>query len=549
MPSIFAASRKPGWMAILPQGGWLTLAHVVCEPNAKPEVRALDSFAVDKGEADALLRLRNARQLKSYACTTLLGNGEYNVTQLDAPQVPAEERREALRWALKETVNYPVDRACIELIDGQSDAASAGRPAGVMVVSAAEQAVLSRVAPFEAAKISLDALDIPELAQRNVAALLEDENRGLAFLRIDESGLMLTLTFRGELIAVRRGEMTSLQLNDGDEDQRRRVKERLVLEVQRSLDNFDRQYSHIPISKVVLATYPRVEDLLEELAQNTYIPILEMNLMPVLDFPAVPELRDPLCQAKNLLAIGAALRGCGSVAGGIGGASQQINLYETRLRPRHELATARNMAFATLAVFAVMTALSLWTRMEAKHKSEISAGLQAQLTAGQTQLTELSKAVAERKVSPALANELAIAKSMLAARNEVIAVLDSGKVGNTTGFSEIMLGFARQAQSDLWLTGISVTGGGEGIEIRGRLLDPARLPVYVQRLRGEPVFAGRRFAALEMLGVDPAELKADASAGGQAPTSEQAPEATLPRFVEFVLRSEKVAVSDAGVKQ
>ena len=172
MPSIFAASRKPGWMAILPQGGWLTLAHVVCEPNAKPEVRALDSFAVDKGEADALLRLRNARQLKSYACTTLLGNGEYNVTQLDAPQVPAEERREALRWALKETVNYPVDRACIELIDGQSDAASAGRPAGVMVLSAAEQAVLSRVAPFEAAKISLDALDIPELAQLNVAALL-----------------------------------------------------------------------------------------------------------------------------------------------------------------------------------------------------------------------------------------------------------------------------------------------------------------------------------------------------------------------------------------
>ena len=75
-----AARRKPGWMAILPQGDWVTLAHVVCEPNSKPEIRALDSFAVDTGLADALQRLRTTRQLKSYACTSLLGNGEYSIT-------------------------------------------------------------------------------------------------------------------------------------------------------------------------------------------------------------------------------------------------------------------------------------------------------------------------------------------------------------------------------------------------------------------------------------------------------------------------------------
>ena len=127
-------------------------------------------------------------------------------------------------------------------------------------------------------------------------------------MRIDESGLMLTLTFRGELIAVRRGEMTSLQLNDGDEDQRRRVKERLVLEVQRSLDNFDRQYSHIPISKVVLACYPDVENLAAELGENTYVPVKAMDLSGVMNFPSVPELKNPQFQAKHLLAIGAALR-------------------------------------------------------------------------------------------------------------------------------------------------------------------------------------------------------------------------------------------------
>ena len=549
-----AARRKPGWMAILPQGDWVTLAHVVCEPNSKPEIRALDSFAVDAGLADALQRLRTTRQLKSYACTSLLGNGEYNVTQLDAPQVPVEERKDALRWALKETVNYPLESACVEVLDSGSEGGPAGRPAGVLVVSAAEQSVLSRVAPFVAAKISLDALDVPELAQRNVAALLEDENRGLAFLRIDESGLLLTLTFRGELVAVRRGETTSLQLNDPDEDARARIKERLVLELQRSLDNFDRQYSHVPISKVVLATYPHVENLAAELGENIYIPVREMDLMPVLDFPAVPELRDPLCQAKNLLAIGAALRGRPGQSAAKGAASQQINLYEARLRPRHELPVARNLAMATLLVLALLTGGALWVRSGAQSKAEALALLQKQLASEQAQLAELSKSIAGRRVSSVLAAELETARAALALRNEVVAVLDSGSLGNTSGFSAIMQGFARRSQPDLWLTGFSVSSGGEEIEIRGRLLDPARLPAYMQGLRSEPVFAGRRFAALEMKGVDPLEPKAESAASSPAPAADSSvEEAKLPRFVEFVLRSEKVAGADAaensGVKQ
>jgi MSHA biogenesis protein MshI len=315
MFSFLSARRKPGWLAVLPQSGEITLVHVV-RASARPEVRLLDSFAVDKDLPDALQRLRGARQLKSFACTTLMGEGEYTVSQLDAPAVPREERREALRWSLKELVSYPVDSACVDVLDIPSEGLPPGRSAGVLVVSAAEQAVRARVAPFEAAKVGLEAVDIPELAQRNVAALLEDANRGLAFLRIDESGMMLTLTFHGELIAVRRGEINTRQLNSDDVDQRARVQERLVLELQRSLDNFDRQYSHIPVSRVVLACHPQVEGLAAELGRNIYVPVQEMDLAPVLDFPAIPELKNPQCQAKNLMAIGAALR-TGSSAGAV----------------------------------------------------------------------------------------------------------------------------------------------------------------------------------------------------------------------------------------
>lgn len=304
----FSARGKPGWLAIVSQGTTLTLAHVVRLAGSPPQLRMLESFPAEDGVAAAVQRLRAARALKSYRCTTLLDDGEYGVTPLDAPPVPREERREALRWTLKDMVGYPVDSACIEVLDLPAGGLLPGRAAGVLVVSASEAAVRARVAPFEAARIRLDAVDIPELAQRNVAALLEDDNRGLAMLRIDERGTLLTLTFHGELVAVRRGEATAQQLGEGSLEARERVRERLVLELQRSLDSFDRQYSHIPVSKVVLACCPHVDGLTAALAESSYVPVQALDLASVLDVSALSGPCDAQRLAGTLLAIGAALR-------------------------------------------------------------------------------------------------------------------------------------------------------------------------------------------------------------------------------------------------
>lgn len=220
--------------------------------------------------------------------------------------------------------------------------------------------------------------------------------------------------------------------------------------------------------------------------------------------------------------------------------TQQINLYETRLRPCKELATARNLGIAAAVLLVVMSALTVYVRQDAERKSSELAALQNQLRVEQDRMTALSKSVAERRVAPALVEELAKANAMLSTRKEVMGVLDSGKLGNPVGFSEFMFGFARQAQTNLWLTGFSISMGGDEIEIRGRLLDPAKLPGYVQRLSAEPVFQGRRFATLEMRSVEP-ELPKPEPAGvvkTAVPAVSQPAAPALPRFVEFVLRSE-----------
>lgn len=224
--------------------------------------------------------------------------------------------------------------------------------------------------------------------------------------------------------------------------------------------------------------------------------------------------------------------------------SQQINLYEARLRPRCDVASARNLALAAVLLLVLMTALASWLANEARRKSEALEASQKQVLAAQEKLTALSKKVAERTVSPALAAEIAAAKATLAASHEVMVVLNSGDLGNRTGFSALMSGFSRQAQPDLWLTGFAVSRGGDEIEIRGRLLDPAKLPVYVQRLSSEPVFQGRRFAALDMRDVEPEEPKTASPAAALAEkavapidSAGKASVAQLSRYVEFVLRS------------
>ena len=216
--------------------------------------------------------------------------------------------------------------------------------------------------------------------------------------------------------------------------------------------------------------------------------------------------------------------------------SQEINLYAPHLRPSRDPLTARNVGVAALVLLVGVGALAGWVGVDSAKKVAAEAETRKLLAAEQEKTNALVRAVSQRKVSPALSAEIAAAKAMLASRQEIMEVLDSGKVGNRQGFSSYMTGFARQAQNDWWLTGFLVSVGGEEIEIRGRLLDPARLPVYVQRLSSEPVFQGRRFAALEMNNVDPAEKKEGAPGTPAKPAADGLqPKAA---FVDFVMRSE-----------
>lgn len=289
------------------------LAYVRRGASGRPEVGVLESYRREGSDEESLVRLRKSLNLGRYRCVTLLPQGKYQVLQVEAPNVPQQELRQAVRWKIKDMLDCPADSATIDLLELPLDAAS-GRTRQLFVVAAGNGVIGEQMRTFDNAKVPLEVIDIPELAQRNVAALFEDENRGLAMLAFDDSGGLLTFTNKGELYLARRIEITAQQLIQADAERRTQLIERFGLELQRSLDHFDRQFNFIPLSRLLMAPVPEVPELPAYLAANLYVPVEVLDLAKVMDFPAVPELRNAGRQAQCLHLLGVALRDGGAAA-------------------------------------------------------------------------------------------------------------------------------------------------------------------------------------------------------------------------------------------
>jgi MSHA biogenesis protein MshI len=304
----FQGKKRSGWLAVGLHGDRIDLVHARRAANGRPEIVLCDSYRTEGSEADALARLRKELQLDQYRCTTLLKFADYQMHSLDAPNVPAAELKNAVRWRVKDVIDYPLEQATVDVLDVPIDKSGASRNHSVYAVTARNEQIERAVKPFNEAKVPLEVIDIPALAQRNIAALFEQEGRGLATLAFyDECG-KLVFTSGGEVFMTRRIEISLAQMMEADAERRNQYFERIALELQRSLDHFDRQFHYVPVSKLMLAPLPQDIGLQQYLAPNISVPVETIDLGAVMDFPGVPELKHAARQSQCLATIGAALR-------------------------------------------------------------------------------------------------------------------------------------------------------------------------------------------------------------------------------------------------
>ena len=305
---LYSKKKSPGLFALRSSEKGTCVAHVI-KTGAKPNV----AFSAIRQES-----LKDDNEVKSMTtnlsmanlhCALLLAQNEYQLFQIEKPNVPANELKQAISWKLKDMIDYPIEQATIDLIDIPADPNNTNRQSYVYAVTAKNEVIgsyMNRLIDY--AGSGLEIIDIPELAQRNVAAYLEQDGRGLAMLSINSNGGLLTFTSGGELYHARQIEIDTKQMHSDDSEKKSSIFERLSLEIQRSLDNFERQFPYVNISRIVLAPFMDREDFYDYLKAYLYIPIDRFDLSDVFTFDEQANVGDLAMQASLLPVLGAALR-------------------------------------------------------------------------------------------------------------------------------------------------------------------------------------------------------------------------------------------------
>jgi len=223
------------------------LSLAVAKPDAKGHLQVVSCMSKKCDKSKFLTHLKEwvvEHNLNGQDCHVVLSSSQYKTYPVERPQVEDSEIADAVRWKVKDLLDYPIEDAVIDVYDFPTDALR-GRPEQVSVVSSRTSTIQSLVNIVEEAGLNLITIDIIDLAIRNVAnRLVEDKNQTAALLYLRAGDGMIVLIKNETLYFSRHFDFSLEALNDVE--QQDNVIQHLALEVQRSFDYFDSQMAQVP---------------------------------------------------------------------------------------------------------------------------------------------------------------------------------------------------------------------------------------------------------------------------------------------------------------
>lgn len=176
---------------------------------------------------------------------------------------------------------------------------------------------------------------------------------------------------------------------------------------------------------------------------------------------------------------------------------QQINLYLPEFQPNREPLRSIHMLWGL--VFFILL-LALVTLLSAKHNRELAQSVeqqQTQLEQIKGQLKQLEQQRPQSNLAELDAQILHLQQERVR-REQIFAVIANKKLGNNSGFSAHLQAMGRQSLDTISLKVFSLQTGGNYIEFAGKTHAADQIPLYIQRLRTEPVFAQSAFGVLNV---------------------------------------------------
>lgn len=292
---------------------------------------AVRQMGVERQGADSrddLVRRLQALGLKGYEAHVMLRPEQYQLLQIDAPPVAPEELRAAARFQIREMVNVHIDDITLDVMqvgDGQQKG-----PNHLFVVAAKSEVMREVLALGDAMNWKVSVIDIQETAQRNLqSALAKQEGRldraDAALIISDAQQAVLTISANEELFFTRRLDLpqgflempwgagsdalaeapsdvftpvgeyvpdyavggvshgadysgaAAVAVGSAAQGDSERV-QRFLVEIQRSLDLWDRSWSSMPLSGLRVYAGDRSVELASWLGREMGQTVSAMNL-------------------------------------------------------------------------------------------------------------------------------------------------------------------------------------------------------------------------------------------------------------------------------
>ncbi len=295
-----------GRIGIAIAGERMALAIVRRESGGAPVLERCESIPIDaQSGPEARTAALRALNLPNMAISGVLQASDYQLALVETPDVPPAELRAAMRWRLRDSIDFRVEDAVIDVFDIPPQ--SRGSQGRMMYAVAARLGAVEKQSAILGALATFDVVDVPELCLRNLAGLLPTAANGIAMLHLSDATATVVLV-RGTTFYFARQMNLQMSAPGGDRGAAdgHLSSESVVLELQRSMDYYERHFDQPPITRIAIAPIgDRAAALAAELGRESGFEVTTLDLNSLMQCATPLSLQT---QADCLLAVGAALR-------------------------------------------------------------------------------------------------------------------------------------------------------------------------------------------------------------------------------------------------
>lgn len=481
MKNLLAKKQVSGWTAIDVDTDGL-YGVTVLPPRqfgGKPFVAKFGFVPCTELNVESLTALAKKIAIPGCPWVLTLKHGEYNLLVVPEPSVPQNELEQSVRWSVGTMIDAPVGDGSVAAMQIPTIERLPNRTPHLYAAFAKSEMISNINAIFQQAGIELDTIDVRETAQRNIATLAETTEKGSVLLVINKQGVQLTITYDGALFLDRFIEEVLFIDDSHDADARERACERLILQLQRSLDFIGRTLPFIDIERVLVVSAVGELDHAEAISQRLELPVAILDLASVFDLSQTAGLLMKETQPAYFTALGAAAR--------LVSPCQQLNLQVKR--EKNGLALVQWELIAILV--ALISLLGFWWKnqvdVEAAHKRELVSAQELQ-----NAKTKLQQGLTQIGLD---ANVETLQQQVRAAREVLTQASGLGAQQGLAGYFSLL---TRITEKDLWLTEIVVGKGGKSIQLSGRAMDKEAVLSYARKLNTQFATYGVQFTAMEL---------------------------------------------------